>query len=99
MTGPHERLALLGSVATDPKMLPEQLETLRLPVDLEAFETLVDARGGQIDQLLLEGRDLVERAERIVCRLYGVPDELTEEVVASAAQRALSRRPADPGVE
>ena len=38
--------------------------------------------------LVEEGRLLVELVERLVCRLYDVPDKLTERVIASAVARA-----------
>lgn len=97
--GPEERLALLARVV-DRRALPADLERTRLPKDLPRFAVVCERRLAEIDRLLMEGRDLVERAERLVCRLYGLPDELTEEVVASAVQRAQGRGPEpddDPG--
>jgi hypothetical protein len=64
-------------------------ETL-LPNDLVAFRTLADERRGAVADLLADGRRLVEEVERLVCALYDVPDELTEDVIAHAVTRAAS---------
>lgn len=89
--GPQDRLALLARVV-DARGLPADLERTRLPKDLLRFAAVCELRLAEIDRLLIEGRDLVECAERLVCRLYGLSDELTEEVVASAVHRAVARR-------
>jgi hypothetical protein len=68
--------------------MPDDLWSTQLPTDLDAFAEEVARRQAEIDRLLLDGRQLVEAAERLVCALYGVPDELTELVVASAVARA-----------
>jgi hypothetical protein len=36
----------------------------------------------------VKGRSLGEEVERVVCSLYDVPEDLTEEVVAHAVRRA-----------
>jgi hypothetical protein len=41
-----------------------------------------------VQALLREGRTLVERVERLVCGLYGVPEDLTDAVVDHAVARA-----------
>jgi hypothetical protein len=56
---------------------------------------LAGERLAEIGRLLDKGRDLVARAERLVCRLYGLPLELEEEVVAHAIERAARREPRD----
>jgi hypothetical protein len=37
----------------------------------------------------------VEQVERLVCALYDVPADLTEDVVAHAVARAASQTPSD----
>jgi hypothetical protein len=59
-----------------------------LPKDLGAYRTLIATRGAEVTALLAEGRRLVEEVERLVCALYDVPGDLTDEVVARAAARA-----------
>ena len=73
----------------------EDVGTLLLPKDLDTFEQLAAERQDEIAGLLAEGRELVERVERLVCALYDVPDELTDEVVAHAAERAASGTPSE----
>jgi hypothetical protein len=67
---------------------PADLDTLLLPKDLDAFERVVEKRAALVAGLLAEGRRLVEGVERLVCGLYDVPDELADEVVAHAVERA-----------
>lgn len=52
------------------------------------FAAEVARRQDEIDALLDVGRRLVEAVQRLVCALYGVPDALTELVVASAVTRS-----------
>jgi hypothetical protein len=86
LTGAKERLdlveELLGGKA------PTDLAGLLLPRDLGAFERLARARAAEVQRLLDHGRGLVEEVERLVCALYDVPAELTEEVVEHAVRRA-----------
>jgi hypothetical protein len=88
LAGPMERLdlveELLGGKA------PDDLPGLLLPRDPERFEQLAAGRTAEVQALLDEGRRLVEEVERLVCALYEVPDDLTEEVVAHAVRRAGS---------
>jgi len=51
-------------------------------------------RRGERD-LLEEGRVLVEAVERLVCRLYGLPVDLEDGVVAHAVRRAARGLPAE----
>lgn len=67
---------------------PENLLAVLLPQDLEAFERRAHKRAELVAGLLAEGRRLVEQVERLVCALYEVPDDLTDEVVAHAVRRA-----------
>ncbi len=90
----------LGRVTGDPRRLDllEELlggkagdraaETL-LPRKLDAFEKKVRERADLVSALLAEGRRLVEEVEWLVCGLYGLPDELTNEVVRHAVERAV----------
>ncbi len=75
---------------------PDDLAAILLPRDLDAFEERSREREKLVGDLLAEGRRLVEEVERLVCALYELPDELTDEVVAHAVARAGSL-PADQG--
>lgn len=86
--GPPERLALLADLLGSARLLPEDLRTARMPVSLDDFTAEVARRQADIDRRLDEGRRLVEAIERLVCALYGLPDPLTELVVASAVTRS-----------
>ena len=88
--GPHDRLALLKETLGSGRLLPEDLRSMRLPANLDAFEQEMGRRQKEIDQLLGDGRRLVELVERLVCALYHVPDELTELVVETAVVRSGS---------
>jgi len=91
VSGPTDRLDLLEAlVAARGRLLPAELEAVELPVDLAAYRAEVARREAQLEQLLVEGRDLVERAERLVCRLFGCDPELEDEVIARAAERAAA---------
>jgi hypothetical protein len=88
-----------GRVAGDPSRLDllehilggkadeHVLDTL-LPKDVAAFAARVEERRQLVTSLLAQGRDLVERIERLVCAVYDVPDDLTEQVVEHAVRRA-----------
>ena len=69
-------------------MLPDDLRTARMPVSLDALAAATIRRQEEVDMLLDEGRRLVESIERLVCKLFDVPDALTELVVASAVTRS-----------
>ncbi|MGH3093283.1 MAG: hypothetical protein ACRDOG_13285, partial [Gaiellaceae bacterium] len=84
--GPPGRLDLLAEVLGDRS--PDDLAGVLLPKDLAAFEGRVAERAKVVGGLLADGRRLVEDVERLVCALYEVPDELTDEVVAHAVRRA-----------
>jgi hypothetical protein len=93
-----------GRISGDPRRL-DLLETLIgagraanvpavvLPKDVVAHAARRDARYVQVRKLLEEGRELVERVERLVCGLYGLSDEMTDEVVAHALARAARSAP------
>jgi hypothetical protein len=86
--GPPDRLALLASVVGSARLMPDDLRSAKLPLSLGALAARVAARQREIDDLLLKGRALVESVERLVCRLYDLPDSLTDLVVQSAVSRA-----------
>jgi hypothetical protein len=90
--GPGRLLELIGGA---PLRETEELRRLILPKDVEAFDLQLDSEARGIDALVSEGRELVERAERLVCRLYGVESELEDEVVAHAQDRARRSEPID----
>jgi len=96
VVGPRERLDLLLDVLPRRgRLTGEDLRAVRVPVDLLAFRATVAQHQAQIQRLLDDGRALVEAVERLVCALYGVPDALTEQVVASAVERAGTTGAAD----
>ena len=84
--GGEARLALLSALLGAGAV--EDLPGALLPRDLEAFEARVRERAELVAGLLTEGRRLVEEVERLVCALFEVPDDLTDEVVAHAVARA-----------
>jgi hypothetical protein len=86
VTGDPRRLDLLEHVLGG-RAAEGFLDTL-LPKDMSAFEERISERRRQVEALLLEGRELVERVERLVCALYEVPDDLTEQVIARAIRRS-----------
>jgi hypothetical protein len=94
VTGPEDRLQLLASVTDLRGSLAEDLARVLLPKDLPDFAAKLAERAGAIDRLLEDGRQLLERAQRLVGRLLRCP-ELEDDVVASAVARADSRRPDD----
>lgn len=87
--GPEQKLALLERFVTlKKKLLARDLQGQLLPRDVNAFEARVTTAQEEVDGLLKSGRVLVEAAERLVCRLYGLSRELEEAVVAHAMGRA-----------
>lgn len=66
---------------------PGGLDELRRS-GLAARAAEIARRRHEVDELLDIGRRLVEGVERLVCRLYAVPDPLTDLVVASAIARS-----------
>jgi len=96
VSGPPDRLALLARVVDSrERLMPGDLHSTLLPADLDAFDLRSEGRLAEIDRLLADGRDLVELAERLVCRLYGAPRELEDEVVARAVARAAASAPSE----
>jgi hypothetical protein len=91
--GAPERLDLLEQVLGGRP--PADLLGLLLPKDAGAFAALAESRRSQIESLLDEGRKIVEEVERLVCALYDVSADLTEEVVQHAVRRAAGA----PGVD
>jgi hypothetical protein len=95
-----------GRITGDPRRLdvveeliggrsPDDLAAVLLPCDLGELERLATERKTVVEELLAEGRRLVEEVERLVCALYDVPDGLTDEVVAHAVARAGSSDPVE----
>jgi hypothetical protein len=66
----------------------EHVADTLLPKDGGAFEQDIKQRHELVERLLRDGRELVERVERLVCAIYDVPDDLTEQVVAHAVRRS-----------
>jgi hypothetical protein len=90
---------VLGRIGGDPARLDlvehvlgskadEHVADTLLPKNAEAFSARIAERKRLVESLLTEGRELVERVERLVCAIYDVPDDLTEQVVAHAVRRA-----------
>jgi hypothetical protein len=88
LSGSQERLDLVEELLAG--KAHDDLPSLLLPRNLDRFQQLADRRIAEVQALLDEGRRLVEEVERLVCALYEVPDDLTEEVVAHAVRRALA---------
>lgn len=87
--GPEEKLMLLAALLEDTaKLMPADLIEAEVPRSIETFKALVEKAQAEIEGRLVEGRALVEAAERLVCALYAVPADLEDEVVAHAVARA-----------
>lgn len=87
--GPTDKLMLLSEIASGiGRLMPNDLLKIELPRDVPAFRTEVESTREKVAALISAGRILVEIAERLVCALYGVPSDLTDEVVAHAVARA-----------
>lgn len=98
ISGPPERLALLERlVAGEARLVPSELESLRLPRDLAAFRSGLERTRDEVVELLAAGRALVEAAERLVCRLYGLSRDLEDAVVEHAVARAGAGLPGADG--
>lgn len=76
-------------------MLPAELEAVRLPHDLAQLAAVAAQREDEVKEHLDAGRLLVETAERLVCRLYALPQELEDAVIAHATERAVRSEPAE----
>lgn len=86
IVGDRARLDLLERIL-DGKS-DELLAETRLPKDAAAFAPSIEKRRQLVQGLLDDGRDLVERVERLACAIYDVPDDLTEQIVAHAVRRS-----------
>jgi len=86
IVGDRARLDLLERIL-DGKA-DELVADTRLPKDAAAFAEQIEERRKVVQRLLEEGRELVERVERLVCAIYDVPDDLTEQVVSHAIGRS-----------
>jgi hypothetical protein len=84
--GDADRLDMLAEIIGT--SAADDVGSILLPKDLVALVQLADDRATSVSKLLAEGREKVERVERLVCALYGLPDELTEAVVEHAIARA-----------
>lgn len=88
VSGPQGRLVVLLDLLPSGRLMPEDLLSMRMPANLDAFSARGKVLQAEIDHLLAAGRELVEVVERLVCALYHVPDALTDLVVESAVTRA-----------
>ena len=96
VSGPAARLALLARlVGSERRLMPADLLATLLPRDLGFFEAHCAQHRAALRDLLEEGRVLVEAVERLVCRLYGLPADLEDGVVAHAVARAARGLPAE----
>lgn len=95
VSGDPERVDLLARVLGAAQVDRAALEATVLPRDLALHRAEVGAVTSRVDLLLDAGRALVEVVERAVCRLYAVPADLEEAVVAHAVERARRRAPED----
>lgn len=91
--GEADRLALLNSaIAAVKKPMPDDLLQQVLPKDMDAYRELVAADTERLSRGLVAGRKMVEMVERLVCTLYAVPEDLTEEIIVHAIKRADAGR-------
>lgn len=89
VTGPQERLEVLErGVGAHGKLRGDDLLAILLPRDVSGFHARLAERATEAEDLLKVGRALVEAAERLVCRLYGVRRDLEDAVVEQAITRA-----------
>ncbi len=88
LCGPHARLAFLAQLLEGVRMTRDELLATLVPRDLQALEREVVLLHRDIHRLIADGRALVEAIERLVCKLYGVPEALTDEIVEHAVHRA-----------
>ena len=86
--GPPERLTLLMDLLGSARLLALDLPAAMMPASLDVFAAEVVRCQNEIDGLLDVGRRLVEATERLVCKIYAVPDSLADQVVASAVTRS-----------
>jgi hypothetical protein len=86
VVGPALRIDLLVEIIGNRSA--DDVLSIVLPKDLARFEAKISKTLAEVERLLAEGREKVERVERLVCALYGLSDELTEAVVAHAVERA-----------
>lgn len=84
---------LQAAIGTRRDLQPSDLVKITLPKDPDHFTRRVAAIAEEIEALLTMGRALVEVVERLVCALYGVPVDLTDEVVAHAIERSAGIDP------
>jgi hypothetical protein len=91
--GPKERLDLVEALIGDGNIA--DASAVLVPKDGAEFIKARSECAAQVDGLLREGRELVEKIERLVCAVYGLSAELTDEVVAHAVLRAGSSQPSD----
>ena len=75
MTGDPTRLDLLAEIL--PARVGPDVGELLLPKDVTTFRVGQTERRALVEGLLAEARRLVEEVERLVCSLYGLPDQLS----------------------
>jgi hypothetical protein len=86
--GPSVVLDFIEEIVADDGI--EHPEQILVPRDITVFRDACTDAEQTVTKLLVEGRDLVERVERLVCALYEVPDELIELVIAHSDARAAT---------
>ena len=91
VTGEGRRLDLLGEIIGTRQI--DDATNVLLPKDMDAFERTTASVTATVQLLLDDGSAHVERVERLVCALYSLLDELTEEVVTHARARAARGTP------
>ncbi len=90
--GRRQRLDLIEALLGDSNV--PDVSSVVLPEGRRVLpESRKETRAAEVSRLLREGRELVESVERLVCMIYGLSDELTNEVVAHAMTRAGSSQP------
>lgn len=86
VAGDSGRLDLLAGIVDRHSV--DDVGSILLPKSMDAFAKQVHEREATVSSLVADGRERVERVERVVCDLYGISNELADAVVQHAVDRA-----------
>jgi N-6 DNA Methylase/Eco57I restriction-modification methylase len=86
VVGDSARIDLLADLVGD--RVSDDVPGLLVPKNMASFEEAAKESVVEVERLLAEGRAKVEQVERLVCALYGLPDDLIDDVVEHAVARA-----------
>lgn len=93
VVGEGRRLDLLEEIVGERTI--DEVGAVLLPRDIDRFDARVADRLASVQRLLEDGRAKVEQVERLVCALYALDADLTDEVVEHALARARRGMAAD----